>query len=328
MFHNKTIFITWWTWSWGQSLTRSILQTYNVKKIIIFSRNEDKQVAMKRNFNSDKIHFILWDIRDKELLLKVTKNTDYVIHLAALKHIPKCEENNSEAVWINILWTQNIIDVAIINKVKKVIYISTDKAVDPHNIYGNTKAIGEKMTINANNYIYNDGTIFYALRIGNILGSNGSVIRIFYEQIKAKKTITVTDFDMRRFYVSFEEVVEFIFYTFRVANGWETFVLKWDVLSLKDIIDILLDLYWDWSEEIKEIGIREGEKRDESLISSHEVEKTFILDNKIFLIDSFLKNSENLKKVDFDTYSTKTQREKDIKSVRKKIDILIKNLYG
>ena len=183
MFDNSIIFVSGGTGSWGNELVTQLLENHSPKEVRIYSRGEHKQVEMKSTFKNDsRLKFIIGDIRDKNILTLAMKNVDYVFHLAALKHVPVCEENSWEAVLTNIYGTQNIIESAIENNVKKVIDISTDKAVDPFNHYGVTKACSEKMIINAcHNYITD--TKFVCIRGGNVLGTNGSVIPLFKSQI-------------------------------------------------------------------------------------------------------------------------------------------------
>lgn len=323
MFNDKIIFITWWTWTWWQAIVKDLLKNYNVKKIIIFSRSEDKQVNMEKEFNNDKLLFILWDVRNKELLQKVTIWVDYIIHLAALKHISKCRENPEEAVSINIDGTKNIIDVAIINNIKKALYISTDKAVDPYNLYWNTKSISEKLFINANKDIRNPKTTFFILRAWNILWSNGSVLKIFYNQLISYRPITVTDLDMRRFYISMYEVINLIYFAFNYTKWGEIFIPKCEVLSLEDLLSIFLEIYWKWNEKIVKLWIKKWEKINEILISSNEVTNTYTInDGKAFLIDNLWNNPSNLEKVKFNEYSTLTEYNKsnlDVDKIKKDI---------
>lgn len=319
MFNNKIIFITWWTWTWWQAIIKNLLEWWNVKKIIIFSRWEDKQVSMEREFDNKKLQFVLWDIRNKDLLRKITQWVDYIIHLAALKHVSKCEENNSEAIWININWTQNIIDISIENKIDKVLYISTDKAVDPYNLYWDTKAISEKLITNANKYLNNEKTIFYTIRAWNILWSNWSVIKVFFNQIRNKKTLMVTNLNMKRFYVTIEEIISLITYSFSKSKGWEIYILKWDIFSLKNILDLMIDIYWDWKEKISELWMKKWEKIDEILISNNEINNTYEIEKKYFVIDSLWRNNYKNYNVSFKNYSTTIQKKNDFKKLRKNI---------
>ncbi len=305
MFNGKIIFVTWWTWTWWQAIIKYLLVNYDIKKIIVFSRNEDKQVLMEKDINSKKLTFILWDIRNKEQLLKFSKWVDYVIHLAALKHIYKCSENSDEAISINIVWTQNLIDVCIENKIKKCLYISTDKAVEPYNLYWNTKAIWEKIIIWANSYSYNNWICkFFVLRAWNIIWSNWSVFRIFANQIKSGVPITITNIDMKRFYVKISDVVKLIELSFKITKWWEIFVLKWKVLSLKEVLDLVIDIFKLKNYKTIKIWSKTWEKKDEVLISSKEIENTFDYKWKYFIISDNSYYNKNLKKVDFISYST------------------------
>jgi len=324
MFDNKRVFITWWTWTWWEAIINDLLKKYNLKEIIVFSRSEDKQVRLERKLDNPKVTFILGDIRNKELLLKVTKTSDYIIHLAALKHIIKCEENVSESIWINIDGTKNIIDVAIENNISKVLYVSTDKAVEPFNLYWNTKSISEKMIINANKDINNSNTVFFIIRAWNILWSNGSILRVLFDQIVNKKPLTITDLNMRRFYIKINDVIDLIYYSFNHSKWWEIYILKWEVLSLNDILKIMLELYWNWGELIEKIGKRKWEKKDEILISNIEVEDTYVINDKYFVIEN-LGTISNKTKVKFKEYSTSTNTYNNLSEIKKYIIELFNN---
>jgi FlaA1/EpsC-like NDP-sugar epimerase len=205
MFNNARILITGGTGSWGQTLTQMLLEKYNVKEIIIFSRGELQQVLMQRKFKNEKLKFVIGDIRDYESIKFATKKVDYIFHLAALKHVPICEDHPQEAIKTNINGTTNIVNASIENNVKKVIDVSTDKAVEPINSYGMTKAVGEKLIIQGNEL--SDYTKFVCIRGGNVMGSNGSVIPFFVEQIKTGGPITITDLRMTRFFLTLEEAI-------------------------------------------------------------------------------------------------------------------------
>jgi FlaA1/EpsC-like NDP-sugar epimerase len=204
MFNNARILITGGTGSWGQTLTRMLLEKYDVKEIVVFSRGELQQVLMQRKFNDKRIKYVIGDVRDYDSVRFATKNIDYIFHMAALKHVPVCEEHPQEAIKTNITGTSNIVNAAIENRVKKVIDVSTDKAVEPVNLYGMTKSVGEKLIIQANDLT--DYTKFVCIRGGNVMGSNGSVIPYFIEQIKAGGPITITDIEMTRFFLTLEKL--------------------------------------------------------------------------------------------------------------------------
>ncbi len=308
MFHNTTILITWWTGTWWQAIVQSLLEKYQIKKVIVLSRSEDRQVQMERIMHSSKIQFVLWDIRNWELLKKVLHWVDYVIHLAALKHISKCQENPEEAISINVQGTQNLIDAAIFNKVKKVLYVSTDKAVDPYNLYGNTKAIWEQLCIHAN--VNQKETIFSVLRAGNVLWSNGSVVQVLFHQIMNHRPLTITNPNTRRFYITINEIIDLIYFSFCTSIGWEIFIHRWRVISLKDLTECMIGLYWRWNEEILQIGMRNWEKQDEILISRNESSDILFLNDSYFLLDILGRHTWNFPKVDmsewFWTYENHT----------------------
>ena len=279
MFTGTRIFVSGATGSWGQTLIAMLLEKYNVKEIICFSRGELQQVLMKRKFNNSKLKFIIGDIRDYEAVRIATKNVDYIFHLAALKHVPVCEENVQETIKTNVNGTTNIVNAAIENRVKKVIDVSSDKAVEPINLYGMTKAVGEKIIVQANDL--SDYTKFVCIRGGNVMGSSGSVIPFFIEQIKSGGPITITDVKMTRFFLTLEEAILLLFKASIDSIGGETFVMNMPACYIKDLAEVLMDEYG--VVEVKETGMRPGEKLDEMLISHHESQLSFCYDNNYFL---------------------------------------------
>lgn len=281
---------------------------------------------MQRAFNNNTLKFILWDVRNKNLLHDITQWVDYIIHAAALKHITKCEENYDEAISININGTQNIIDVAIANHIKKVLYISTDKAVEPINIYGNTKAISERICIQANTAWHNTNTQFFIVRTGNILWSNGSVLELFFDQIRSKSPITITDSHMRRFFSTMDSVIDLVIYAIENSKGWEIFVSHGDVIAITDLAKIMVELYGDGNEEIIEVGNRNGEKINEVLIGTSEVSSTHILKNGYFIIDKLYNISMMNKSNMIDRpYSTSTTELSDLNKMKTNIAQLFSN---
>ena len=270
MFDDKKILITGSTGSLDQALTHRLLQK-NVKTIRILSRNENKQIEMELKFNDDRLRFFLGDIRDKERLVRATEDIDYVFHAAALKHVPKIEYNPFEAIKTNVMGPQNVIDACLQANVKKVICIGTDKAVSPLNTYGATKLLMEKLFVTANNYLnpQKHATKFIAVRYGNVLGSSGSVIPKFIEQIKNKKKITITDRQMTRFSITMDEALDFILKATEYGQGSEIFVPKIRAYTISDIKEALSEIFGDYGEEI--VGIRPGEKMHETLINNDEI---------------------------------------------------------
>ena len=322
IFDNARILITGGTGSWGQTLTRLMLEKHNPKEIIIFSRGELQQVLMQRKFKNPKIKYIIGDVRDYEAVKFATKNVDYIFHMAALKHVPICEEHPQEAIKTNITGTSNVVNAAIKNKVKKVIDVSTDKAVEPVNLYGMTKSVGEKLIIQANDL--SNHTKFVCIRGGNVMGSNGSVIPYFIEQIQAGGPITITDLKMTRFFLTLEEAISLLFKAAEDSIGGETFVMNMPACYIRDIADVLIDEYG--AAEIKEIGGRPGEKLDEMLISKHESPLSYCYDENYFVIlpskssVELTEKYKDLKKFAHQEFSSKTfiMNKGEIKEMLKK----------
>lgn len=279
MFNGTKILVTGATGSWGQTLITLLLKNYEVSEIVCFSRGELQQVLMKRKFNNPKLKFIIGDVRDYEAVRQATKGIDYIFHLAALKHVPVCEENVQETIKTNIIGTTNIVNAAIENKIKKVVDVSSDKAVEPINLYGMTKAVGEKIIVQANSF--SDYTKFVCIRGGNVMGSSGSVIPYFIEQIKTGGPITITDTRMTRFFLTLEEAILLLFKASIDSIGGETFVMNMPACYIKDLAEVLMDEYG--KVDIIETGMRPGEKLDEMLISHHESQLTYCYDDHYFV---------------------------------------------
>ena len=270
MFKGKKVLITGGTGSLGSALTQRLL-TENVDTIRIFSRNENKQLEMDSKFHDDRLRFLLGDVRDYNRLTRACEDIDIVFHAAALKHVPIIEYNPFEAIKTNVMGSQNVIDACLEEDVEKAICIGTDKAVSPLNTYGATKSLMEKLFITASNYLKNERhkTKFIALRYGNVLGSSGSVIPKFINQIKNNGKITITDPNMTRFSISMDEALDFILKVTEIGKGSEIFVPKLKAYSLMDVKDALFDLLGKTDEEI--VGIRPGEKVNEVLINKDEM---------------------------------------------------------
>ncbi|UTE75473.1 polysaccharide biosynthesis protein [Rossellomorea sp. KS-H15a] len=309
MFIDKTILVTGGTGSWGYELVAQLIEK-NPKEIRVFSRNETNQVLMKQRFeNNPKLTFKIGDVRDKEAVLEGCKGVDYVFHLAALKHVPVCEFQPLEALKTNVVGTQNIIEAAIENNVEKVINISTDKAANPSNFYGFTKAMGEKLIINAN--VLTDKTKFVCVRGGNVLGTNGSVIHVFKHGIMNKGKIGITDQKMTRFFLTIKDAIKLLFKATYESHGGEIFVMKMPTCKIKDLAQVLIDVYSPNKEVIvEESGIRPGEKLHELLLTEFESHNTIVYDNEYFVIlptipiDGLNEFYKGYPKVDLDTYSS------------------------
>ncbi|MFC0525346.1 polysaccharide biosynthesis protein [Pontibacillus salicampi] len=268
----KTIFVTGGTGSWGNELVKQLLEK-EPKEIRVFSRNESSQFQMKQHFNDHpSLTFIIGDVRDKEALINSMRGADYVYHLAALKHVPICEYQPLEAMKTNVLGTQYVVEAALINQVEKVMYISTDKAANPSNFYGMTKALGERLIVNAN--LHSEKTIFACVRGGNVLGTNGSVIHVFKDQIKHFKQIRMTDVKMSRFFLTIQEAIELLFEATEESKGGEIFVMKMPACMITDLADILIEHSGVEHVQVVETGIRPGEKVDEILLTEFESKST------------------------------------------------------
>ena len=242
MFKNKILMITGGTGSFGNAVVRKFLSS-DLKEIRIFSRDEKKQEDMRIRLNNKKLKFFIGDIRDKNSLRKSMKNVDYVFHAAALKQVPSCEFHPMEAVKTNIIGTENLIQVCVESKIKKVIMLSTDKAVYPVNAMGMSKAIMEKLMIAQARLLSNNETVFCATRYGNVMASRGSVIPLFIQQIKSNLPLTITDPNMTRFLMSLDESVELVLHAFRKGNQGDIFVQKSPASSLETLAKSLMIIF-------------------------------------------------------------------------------------
>lgn len=297
MFNKKNILITGGTGSFGNAFVSYLLKNYHCNKVIIFSRDELKQHDMKIKFNGFKnLRFLIGDIRDLERLKFAFRDVDYVVHAAALKHVPIAEYNPLEFIKTNIMGSSNIVTAALDNQVKKVISLSTDKAVNPINLYGATKLCAEKIFIDANAITGRNSTKFSIVRYGNVLNSRGSVIPLI---LKAKseniKEVPLTDERMTRFFISLTDAVKFVIRSLNLMDKGEIFVPKMPSVYIKDLIKTVYP-----SCKFKKIGIRPGEKIDELLISenessdAYEIKGGYVLISKKTYFASKLK--EKLKK--------------------------------
>lgn len=283
-YSGKTVLITGGTGSWGQELTSQLLSKHSPKEIRIYSRGEHKQVDMKRRFQNPKITYHIGDVRDYRRLNKVMRGTDIAFHLAALKHVPICEENPWEAVQTNVVGTQNLIDAALENNVSKVIDVSTDKAVDPLNLYGLTKAAGERLIIAAN--LNSPTTRFVCVRGGNVLGTTGSVIPLFKSQIEKLNKVTITDENMTRFFMSVKEAISMLLYAAANSVGGEIYVMKTGSCTISTLADVMIKNLGNSKTKKEIIGVRPGEKTHEVLISRHEAHRTLDKDGYYIILPS------------------------------------------
>jgi UDP-N-acetylglucosamine 4,6-dehydratase len=281
MLDGKVILITGGTGSFGNHFTEYLLKNCKPAKIIIFSRDEYKQFIMKNKFkdHADVLRFFVGDVRDAGRLMRAFDGVDYVVHAAAMKQVPACEYNPIEAIKTNIHGAINIIDAALDRKVKKVVALSTDKAVNPINLYGGTKLVSDKLFISANAYSGGKNTVFSIVRYGNVAGSRGSVIPFFADLIKKnEKSLPITDFRMTRFWINLDRGIELVMNALKNSKGGETFISK--IPSFK-IVDLAKAMKPDC--ELAEIGIREGEKLHEIMITTSDAPRTYAY-NDFFVI--------------------------------------------
>jgi UDP-N-acetylglucosamine 4,6-dehydratase len=295
LLNDKTILITGGTGSFGQAFTENILAEYKLRRVVIYSRDEYKQYMMRKKFAKyeEQLRFFLGDIRDKSRLLRAFEGVDYVVHAAALKQVPALEYNPTEAVNTNVMGADNIVDAAIDAGVKKVIALSTDKAVSPINLYGATKLVAEKIFIAAN--AYGGGRVkFSAVRYGNVMGSRGSVIPLFMSlKNSGIKEFPITDERMTRFWITLEQGVDLVLKALEEAEGGEIFIPKIPSMKITDLAKVI-----DPNCMFKFTGIRPGEKLHESLISCDEARNVKEFDGIYVILPQFFESHRVCKKYD------------------------------
>lgn len=275
MFKNVAIMITGGTGSFGNAVLNQFLDT-EVNEIRIFSRDEKKQDDMRKEYKNDKIKFYIGDVRDYDSVFNAMIGVDYVFHAAALKQVPSCEFFPIQAVRTNILGAENVIRAAISNNVKKMIVLSTDKAVYPVNAMGMSKALMEKVMVAYSRQQPQNGTVLCGTRYGNVMASRGSVIPLIIEQIKNNQPITITDPEMTRYLMSLEEAVELVVYAYQNGKAGDIFVQKSPACTVMDLAKALFDLF-ETSPDIRIIGTRHGEKKHETLVNREEMAKAIDL---------------------------------------------------
>ena len=279
MFKNKTLLITGGTGSFGNAVLNHFVNS-DLKEIRIFSRDEKKQEDMRIVFKNPKINFFIGDVRDFESINSAMNGVDYVFHAGALKQVPSCEFFPMQAVKTNILGAENVLEAAAINNVKKVIVLSTDKAVYPINTMGMSKAMMEKLAVSKSRdpRVKANGGVICATRYGNVMCSRGSIIPLFIDQIKAGKPLTITNSNMTRFMMSLEDSVELVLFAFHNAKPGDIFVQKSPAATIETLAIALKELF-NATNEIQIIGARHGEKMYESLCGKEEMSKAEDLDN-------------------------------------------------
>jgi UDP-N-acetylglucosamine 4,6-dehydratase len=269
MFKDKVLLITGGTGSFGNAVVKRFLST-DVREIRIFSRDEKKQEEMRLSLNNSKLKFYIGDVREHASVLQATKGVDYIFHAAALKQVPSCEFYPMEAVRTNVLGTENVMNAATVNGVKRVVVLSTDKAVYPINAMGISKAMAEKLMVAKSRTQLPGETVLCATRYGNVMASRGSVIPLFVSQLKRGAALTVTDPNMTRFLMSLEDSVDLVMYAFEHAQQGDIFVQKAPASTVADLARALRQMF-NADSDVKIIGTRHGEKLYESLISREEM---------------------------------------------------------
>lgn len=270
-FNNACLLITGGTGSFGNAVLRRFLDT-DIREIRILSRDEKKQDDMRQFYKNEKIKYFIGDVRNRQSIDYAMQDVDYVFHAAALKQVPSCEFFPAEAVRTNVLGCENVLDSAIQSNVKKVIVLSTDKAVYPINAMGMSKALSEKVMIAKSRSLNGSGVVLCGTRYGNVMASRGSVIPLFINQIKNKLPITITDPEMTRFMMTLENAVELVIYAFRNGNNGDIFIQKSPAATISDLAKALVELY-ETKNEIRIIGTRHGEKLFETLVNREEMAK-------------------------------------------------------
>jgi FlaA1/EpsC-like NDP-sugar epimerase len=295
-YQNKKILVTGGVGSIGSNLVRKLLEL-DPAIIRVFDNNETGLFDLEQELQSPKIRTLLGDIRDKDRLSMAMNGIDIVFHASALKHVPLCEYNPFDAVKTNVLGTQNVLEAALSNEVRKVINVSTDKAVNPTNVMGATKLLAERLTISANYYSGNKKTIFSSVRFGNVLNSRGSVIPLFKKQIRGGGPVTITDKRMTRFFMEISAASDLILRAGEIAKGREIFILKMPALRIADLAEAMIAefaLHKPEEISIKIIGKRSGEKLDEDLMAEEEAERAYERDDMILIVPHTLSHESPL----------------------------------
>lgn len=330
MFDSKILMITGGTGSFGQTVLKRFLES-DVREIRIFSRDEKKQEEMRISLNNSKLKFYIGDVRVYDSVMQAMKGVDYIFHAAALKQVPSCEFYPMEAVRTNVLGTENVMNAATANGVKRVVVLSTDKAVYPINAMGISKAMAEKLMIAKARTQGESETILCATRYGNVMASRGSVIPLFVSQLKEGKSLTVTDPNMTRFLMSLEDSVDLVLYAFTHGKQGDLFVQKAPASTVADLAQALKELF-NKDDPVRIIGTRHGEKLYESLISREEMSKAEDLGN-YFRIPSdnrdlnyakfFSDGQEKLSEMnDYTSHNTKRLNVLQIKQLLMKLDYI------
>lgn len=337
MLKNKTLLITGGTGSFGNAVLNRFLNTDHFKEIRIFSRDEKKQDDMRTQLKNEKLKFYIGDVRDYNSIERAMHGVDYVFHAAALKQVPSCEFFPLEAAKTNVFGTQNTIDAAIANKVKKIICLSTDKAAYPINAMGISKALMEKVAIAASRNIQDNATMVCLTRYGNVMASRGSVIPLFLKQLQSGNPLTITDPKMTRFLMSLEEAVELVLFAFEHGNQGDLFVNKAPAGTIGDLAQALKELC-KADNEIKIIGTRHGEKLYETLCTREEMQKAEDMgeffripaDNRDLNYKQYFSQG-NVHISQVEDYHSHNAAQKDVEGMKKllsKLPLIRKEVFG
>lgn len=322
MFDNKILMITGGTGSFGNTVLKRFLNT-SVSEIRIFSRDEKKQEDMRIALSNDKVKFYIGDVRDYQSLAQAMTGVDYIFHAAALKQVPSCEFYPMEAVKTNVIGTENVLNAAVAMGVKRVVVLSTDKAVYPINAMGISKAMAEKIMVAKSRMIPNDGPVVCATRYGNVMASRGSVIPLFVEQLNRGESLTVTDPEMTRFLMSLEDSVDLVLHAFEHGQQGDIFIQKAPASTVGDLAEALKQLLGKTA-PLKIIGTRHGEKLYESLVSREEMAKAEDMgryyrvpaDNRDLNYKKYFVEGE-LKISDGDDYTSHNTERLDVEGVKR-----------
>lgn len=327
----KTLLITGGTGSFGNAVLNKFLASDEFQEIRIFSRDEKKQDDMRQLYHNDKIKFYIGDVRDKRSVNSVMKGVDYIFHAAALKQVPSCEFFPMEALKTNVIGTENVIDAAIVENAKKLILLSTDKAVYPINAMGMSKAFAEKLLIAKSRNLIGTALTICATRYGNVMASRGSVIPLFINQIKAKVDLTVTDPNMTRFMMTLNDAVDLVLYTFQHGEQGDIFVQKAPSATIFDLAITLIEIF-NSKNEVKIIGTRHGEKLYETLVNREEMVKAIDLgkyfkipvDTRDLNYDKYFSEGEKGISVreDYHSHNTKRLMLSELKELLLNLDII------
>lgn len=334
MFKNKVLMITGGTGSFGHAVLKRFLST-DVSEIRIFSRDEKKQEEMRLSLNNEKLKFYIGDVRDYDSINQAMKGVDYVFHAAALKQVPSCEFYPMEAIRTNVLGAENVMSAAITNKVKRVVVLSTDKAVYPINAMGISKAMMEKLMVAKSRMQNEDETVLCATRYGNVMASRGSVIPLFIAQLKEGKPLTITDPNMTRFLMSLNDSVDLVLHAYKHGTQGDIFIQKAPASTVADLAQAIKELFSN-DASIRTIGTRHGEKLYESLVSREEMARAEDMggyyripaDNRDLNYSKFFSDGEE--KIshldDYTSHNTKRLNVEEIKQLLLKLDFVQEQL--